>query len=316
MMHEVIGEVFTPSYKPKQFRKVYGIKVNNIWSMDLVFMNEASMVLENDGYKYILFCIDVYSRFAFARKLKTKNATEVLEAFKSIIEEAGNYPEKIYVDQGSEFYNKKISEYLKKNNIDIYSTYGENKASIIERFNRTIKNMMYKQLLINRSWRWIDILQHFINIYNHKKHKGIKNLAPHSIYVLGRTYVEMSNAVNHKDRKFKVGDLVRIPYIKGNFDKGYFPKWTYEVFKISKALITRPYTYNIVDLLGEEIKGSFYESELLKSTVKEGTKLVEEIIDERFDKSGVKTHYLVKWLGLDKKFNTWERVSEIEALLK
>ena len=150
-MENLINEIYKPVHKVKEFRKVISRYKNNIWSMDLVFMNDPEVLKDNKGYKYILFCIDVYSRYAFGRKLKGKTAEEVLQQIQSIIKEAGSYPEKLYVDQGSEFYNKKIQKFLDEHNIVIYSTYGPHKASIIERFNRTIKNNMYKKMLLNRS---------------------------------------------------------------------------------------------------------------------------------------------------------------------
>ena len=60
------------------------------------------------------------------------------------------------------------------------------------------------------------------------------------------------------------------------FDKGYTPNWTEEVFVIDKILLTKPVTYRIVDLLGEEIKGSFYEKELQKT--KQQTFRIEKVV--------------------------------------
>ena len=66
--------------------------------------------------------------------------------------------------------------------------------------------------------------------------------------------------------KFKIGDKVRISKYKRNvFDKGYTPNWSEELFTIDKIQSTIPITYKIKDLNNEEIKGSFYEPELLKA---------------------------------------------------
>ena len=66
--------------------------------------------------------------------------------------------------------------------------------------------------------------------------------------------------------KFKVGDKVRISkYKRKTFDKGYTPNWTEDVFVIHEIKYTNPITYELKDLNNEEIKGSFYEPELLKA---------------------------------------------------
>ena len=77
--------------------------------------------------------------------------------------------------------------------------------------------------------------------------------------------------------KFTIGDKVRISkYKRQVFDKGYTPNWTEEIFVIDKVLPTKPVTYSIVDLMGESIKGSFYEQELQRT--KQKTFRIEKVI--------------------------------------
>ena len=100
--------------------------------------------------------------------------------------------------------------------------------------------------------------------------------------------------------KFAVGDKVRISkYKRQVFDKGYTPNWTEELFIVDKINPTKPVTYSIVDLMGEEIKGTFYEQELQKA--KQQTFRTEKVI-ERDNK---KKMALVKWSGYPDKFNSW-----------
>ena len=100
--------------------------------------------------------------------------------------------------------------------------------------------------------------------------------------------------------KFSIGDHVRISkYKRKVFDKGYTPNWTEEIFVIDKILPTKPVTYNIVDTMGEEIKGSFYEQELQKA--KQQTFRIEKIIK----RDNKKKMALVKWSGYPDKFNSW-----------
>ena len=83
------------------------------------------------------------------------------------------------------------------------------------------------------------------------------------------SFVEYSEETNEKDRKFKVGDNVRISKYKNIFAKGYAPNWSEEVFVVNKVQSTVPWTYLINDLNGEEFEGSFYEKELQKTNQKE-----------------------------------------------
>ena len=104
-------------------RKVSVMRKDEIWAMDIAQMNAFES--HNNGYKYILCIIDVFSKFAWSVPLKTKNAETILNATKKIVKESGREPEKIWVDKGSEFYNKHFQKWANDLNIVIYSTYGE-----------------------------------------------------------------------------------------------------------------------------------------------------------------------------------------------
>ena len=101
-----------------------------------------------------------------------------------------------------------------------------------------------------------------------------------------------------KAPKFSVDDKVRITKKKSIFDKGYTPRWTEEVFTVSEVVhYTEPITYKLKDFNGEEIKGSFYEQELQKTT--QEMFRIEKVIRRTGDKS------LVKWVGYPVEFNSW-----------
>ena len=97
----------------------------------------------NKGIKYILCAIDLSSKYVWVIPIKNKKGTSIVNAFKKIIStelHSKRKPNKIWVDQGSEFYNKSFKDFLKINNIEIYSTYSEGKSVVAERFIRTLKN--------------------------------------------------------------------------------------------------------------------------------------------------------------------------------
>ena len=86
-------------------------------------------------------------------------------------------------------------------------------------------------------------------------------------------------------------------YFKNIFAKGYTPKWSEEVFVISKIKDTVPWTNVINNLIGEEIIGTFYEKELQKTNQKEF--IIEKVIKKEGDK------LYVKWKVYDNSFNIW-----------
>ena len=115
-------------------RKVYSSLRVNIWGVDLADMQSLSNY--NKGIKYLLYAIDLFSKYAWVIPLKDKKGTSIVNAFKKKISEKRK-PNKIWVDQGSEFYNNAFKKILEINNTEIYSTYNERKSVVAERFIRT-----------------------------------------------------------------------------------------------------------------------------------------------------------------------------------
>ena len=123
-------------------RKVYSSFRDNIWGVDLADMQSLSKY--NNGNKYLLCAIDLFSKYVWLVPLKDKQGTSIVNALKKIISE-GRKPNKIWVDQGSEFYNS-LKDFLKINNTEMYSTYNEGKSVVAERFIRVLKNKIFKSM--------------------------------------------------------------------------------------------------------------------------------------------------------------------------
>ena len=165
------------------------------------------------------------------------------------------------VDQGGEFYNHNFKKWLSDNDIIMYSTYNEGKSVVAETFIRTLKNKLYKHMMATGKNVYYDVLDYVVNEYNNTKHNTIK-MKPKDVGDNKRMYIDEHN---EKDIRFKVGDRVRISKFKNIFAKGYSPNWSREIFIVNKINDTVPYKYNLKDLNGEEIIGSFYDKELQKS---------------------------------------------------
>ena len=86
----------------------------------------------------------------------------------------GRKPNKIWVDQGSEFYNNTIKDFVKINNFEMYLTYNEGKSVAVERLIRTLKNKIFKHVTAISKNVYFDVLNDIVNKYNNKVHKTIK----------------------------------------------------------------------------------------------------------------------------------------------
>ena len=123
----------------------------------------------NKGYRYLLMVIGVFSKYGWIIPLKDKKGESVTEAFKTIFKE-GRKPQYLWVDKGKEFYNKHLKDLLEKNGIHMYSTENEEKSSVVERWNRTIKSKMWKQFTVQGNTMYLDMLPKLVKQYNNTKH--------------------------------------------------------------------------------------------------------------------------------------------------
>ena len=215
-------ELHKPIIRKVKKRKVYSEYKDNIWGANLADMQLISKF--NKGFRFLLCFIDVFSKYAWVVPLKDKKGVSIVDAFQKILDKSGRKPSKIWVDKGSEFYNSSFKNFLKDNDIEMYSIRNEGKSVVIERFIRTLKNKIYKYMTA------IFILINYM-IYNNKYHRTIK-MKP--VDVKDNTYIYFEKDVNDKNAKFKVGNHVRISKHKNIFTKGRKPNWSEEIFIISK----------------------------------------------------------------------------------
>ena len=204
---------------------------------------------------------------------------------------------------------------LSKKNVKLYSTENEEKSSVVERFNRTIKQKMWKMFSANNNTVYFDKIDELLKNYNSSFHRSIQ-MTPSEA-----SDIKNSNRVNVfanlysgeiykqvKKPKFRIGDRVCISkYEPKLFDKGFTPNLTEEILVINEILNTKPVTYRLVDLQGEAVTGSFYEQELQKTT--QEIFRIEKVI--RRDKQ---KRALVKWSGYPDQFNSWVPMSELNKL--
>ena len=284
--------------------------IDEQWQADLCDMQSKAKY--NDGKTFILTCIDCFSKYAWAESLENKTADEIIKALERILA-SGRKPKRFQSDSGSEFKNKKVQSFLRKHNIQFFTTDSEQKASIVERFNRTLKTRMFKHFTNVNNYRYVDVLQALVDGYNATYHRSIKMQPRHVRHIhqsIIRQRLYGTTGKEHRVYKYDLGTWVRISKQRQTFTKGYLPNWSEEIFIVRDRRMQRQPVYYLRDLNGEQLSGTFYEPELQR--VVEPTEYrVERVIRSRTTRGGVK-EYFVKWKGWNDSFNSW--VKDIHPL--
>ena len=310
-LHKPIRKKF-----PTRAYRVFGI--DDTWQMDMLEMIPYAKV--NKGYKYILVCIDVFSRFARALPCKTKSGDEVATTMLKMIKTV--QPKRIQTDRGKEFYNTHVrTRVLEKYGIHLYTVNSQFKAAIVERFNRTLREKLNRYFTHTGRKVWHVVLPQIIATYNESKHRGIFGMRP--IDVTPETESQLWSLKNTKssslkkkkeEKPLKLLDYVRISLISMTrllFIRNFDQNWSDEVFRIV-GVDTKSYPtmYIIEDENGNVVDGKFYKAELQLINVKPEVYRIEKILRTK-GKSAYKQHF-VKWHGYSKEHNSWIKASQLE----
>ena len=284
-----------PARKNFPRRPTYANNIDHIWQADLADMSRVKQF--NKPYTFILTCIDIFSKYAWAIPCANKSAKSITDAFKIILRD-GRSPKKIQTDKGTEFKNRQFQKLLKEYNIHFYTSHDdEKKAAVVERFNRTLKGKIYKHFTSQNAKRYIKALKPIVKGYNNSVHRTIgmtpfqasKLSSPSNIARLyQKIYGRKEDGIVSR-QKFNVNDLVRISKYAHPFSRGFHPNYTFEVFRIRAIYRGKPILYSIEDKDGELIKGRFYAQQLIPFTGKTISKLLKR------RKRGGKTQYLVQY---------------------
>lgn len=303
--------------KTYPYRKYYVNTIDDQWQMDLADMNQLQR--KNNNYRYILTCIDILSRYGWARPLKTKQGSEVASAIKDIFQTSGRMPKRVQTDQGTEFYNPSVKKLLAEHDIELFSVKSPQKAALVERWNRTLKSKIWKYFTSRNTYKWLEVLPDIVDAYNHAKHRVIKakpaNVNKDNAQLIWQRLYGDDERYKRKLKGIDEGDMVRISKAKGHFEKGYLPNWTREEFfvdKIDDKFL--PTMVSLKDHKGEDIEGKFYKEEIQKiqHNADDDVYEVESILQQK-RKDG-EIWYLVKWLGYNNDFNSWIRKRDVTAV--
>jgi len=290
-----------------QRNKIYVAGIDAQWQADLADMQ--GIARQNQGMRYLLTVIDVFSKFAWVAPVKSKDGKSVSEAFAKILFDAApRKPRRLQTDKGKEFFNSSFEGLMNLNDIQHFASESDQKAAVAERFNRTIKSRIWTYLSDKGTVKWVDVIKDLVSAYNNSHHRTI-GMAPSKVqkkdedrlwakmYGDGNTYLKPS---------IPRGSMIRISKNKGVFDKGYMPNWSKEHFVVDQVPEqqrgSKRRVYKIKDYNGEVVKGTWYPEEVQQITANQYR--IEKVLRNRTAPDGTKELF-VKWEGWPEKFNSW-----------
>jgi len=291
----------------------YAGHIDQQWQADLADMQ--TLETENSKYRYILTCIDVLSRYGWAVPVISKSTKDMLTAFRELFRVSRpRIPQRLQTDKGKEFFNTEVSAMLRKKGIHHFASNSDTKASIVERFNRTVKSSIWVYFTANDTKRYVDILPDIVYAYNHRVHRSIR-MRP--VDVEGETAATKAwTNLYYKDTckqdvthvPLEDGQRTRIARWKGEFEKGYMPNWSREHFVVRQHHPHPHAVYKLEDAMREPVEGLFYGNEL--QAIPKVTLQVERVLRNR--KRGTQKEALVKWVGWEDKFNRWIPAADLQ----
>ena len=146
--------------------------IDDQFDADLASMSDYEK--SNDGYKYLLVVIDIFSRYTWIEPLKYKTADSIVRAFNKILSE-GRKPRRLRTDVATDFTSKKFQNLLKDQKINHFTTHNEKQANYVERLIKTIKNKIRRYMSEKRTEHYIDVLKNIVISYNNTWHSGIQS---------------------------------------------------------------------------------------------------------------------------------------------
>ena len=180
-------------------------RINEIWCLDPAFMDKLSD--SNNGVKYLLACIDVFSRFVRVQPMKSKYSTDAVAAFKKMLRK-NSMPAKVWVDQGTEF-SGEFRKFCTGKKIKIYSTRSETKAAVAERAIKSLKNIINRYMEENGD-KYMRKMASFLKTMNTRVNRSTGK-APKNVTNKDFLSIFYRNPINQYNRpRFKAGENVRI----------------------------------------------------------------------------------------------------------
>lgn len=303
--------------KPATYNPYYVHAKREQVQADLIDMANPALLRKNDGVRFLLVLIDIFTKKVWVYPLKNKSAQEMVSALQTWLDSLQTAPEKLKTDSGTEFTNRQVQNLLRQRGVRWLRAYGTMKAAVAERVNKTLQILIYKYITQSESHRYIDHLQDFVDTYNARRHRTIK-MSPdeaeraESQAELAAMYHEKyesmrrENASKRANAKLKLGDVVRIKTEAkkiSSSSRAYAEQFHGEYFiidSINYTMAVPMYHLRSYDT-GDKIDGGFYSNEL---QIQRGNVYkIERVLAERRRRG--RDEVLVKWMYFGDRWNEW-----------
>lgn len=284
------------------------------FDMDLVDVSRQEAA--NDGTRFLLTAIDVFTKYGYAVPLPNKTGPVVTAAARDIFDD--RQPKKVCTDRGSEFKSQQFQALLLERNIKHFYAGGSGKCTVVERFHRTLKARIARFQRYRNTERYLDNLQGIVEGYNKSYHRTIKR-RPVDVGEAERDVVFLDSYTPKRPPRripfrLAIGDNVRIAAERHPFLREHFQRWSEEVFVVTKRWRQRNInTYKVKDCAEEELVGSFYGPELTKvEGAADDLYRIERVLDEKVE-NGVRM-VKVKFAGYPERCGKWMRKRDVRAV--
>lgn len=319
---------FKPYRKLRHYTPTYVYRRREKFQMDTVLFTAPVLVEANGGVKYLLTIIDIFTKKAFCYATKKNDCNTALACLKDLFSKLDQLPQHIACDRGSEFKCKKMLDFMKEHQVNLYTTQTERKAAIVERFQLSLQQLLYKLMAEHNTYEWTKYLDTALDIYHARHHRSL-GMSPNEAELPGkegdknrqmirkRYYQKYRKADQHmakKKPKFKVGDTVRIAVARSKFQRGYYENFTEEYFTVAKVRTEHPNPrYQLKDLTGEEVNDLFFENELVKFTPPADHRFkIEKVLETKG--KGRNEQSLIRWYGWPSKFDSWIPTRDLKSI--
>ena len=212
---------------------------NENWQIDVFDLSRY--MYANNNYRYILCCVDVFTRMAYGEPLKTKDSEALTTAFQKILTKAGVQPRSMLSDHEAGLFQEPFQLLLKKHNIalNVNSLHDHHALGIIDNFARRLKTIITTIFLKSKTTKWTDRLADILRVYNDTEHSSINNYKPKEVEKHKEEVLQLNldkSMSNKTVSDLHVGDKVRKFVItNAKIEKGTDPRYSDTVFNVVSA---------------------------------------------------------------------------------
>ena len=295
-------------------------KPGNILVCDTMFLKPFNPQTKNP---YLMIAMDGFSRFVHTFPLKNLKMHYVSAILENFLKNNIFSYNKVFSDSGSEFSGKTLLKMYARNGISWYTTHSANKTSLVERFIKTLKIKVSKNIIQFNKLNVDEAIPHIVESYNLRVHSSLVGLSPIEVH-LAKNWSEIKKiSIMVNKQCFKRIKPVKIEHQPNTVvrlridDRNIFSNRAHnivntpELFVILKKKRTWPVTYKVGELDNRQpLVGAFYHNELVPALDSGLYKI--QILNQK--RVGKKLMYRVAFLNYPNQPDQWMSANQLETL--